>query len=81
LGLREDVGARLFKNVTGMTMESYRRLCRHDNPVVSRPTRPKSEPRLVLTESVIRQILSTSEHQSRVPSRQRTGIMIQGPSN
>lgn len=86
LGLREDVGARLFKNVTGMTMESYRRLCRHDIPAMSRLARPKSEPRrpeprLVLTEGVIRQILSSSEPHSNGPTKRRTGILIQGPSN
>jgi AraC-like DNA-binding protein len=86
LGLREDVGARLFKNVTGMTMESYRRLCRHDDSAIARPARPNSdprrpEPRLVLTEGVIRQILSSTEPQSRIPTKHRTGILIQGPSN
>ncbi|HCA81400.1 MAG TPA: hypothetical protein DEP53_16850 [Bacteroidetes bacterium] len=86
LGLREDVGARLFKNVTGMTMESYRKLCRHDDPPALRADQSKkeqqrSEQRLVLTEGVIRQILSGSETQIKIPTKNRAGILIQGPSN
>ncbi len=86
LGLREDVGARLFKNVTGMTMESYRRLCRHDEPPAKRFAERKrerrgAERRLVLTEGVIRQILSSTETLPKTPAKQRSDILIQGPSN
>lgn len=86
LGLREDVGARLFKNVTGMTMEDYRKLCRHDDPPTHRAIQTREKPqgaeqRLVLTEGVIRQILSGSETQVKTPAKHPTGILIQGPSN
>jgi AraC-like DNA-binding protein len=86
LGLREDVGARLFKNVTGMTMESYRKLCRHEPPPeattrAASKERRKAEPPLVITEGVVRQILAGSESQPRSLLKQRTGILIQGPSN
>jgi AraC-like DNA-binding protein len=86
LGLREDVGARLFKNVTGMTMENYRRLCRHDAAPARRPAEVKQilkrpEPRLVITEGVVRQLLSSSEAQAKIAPKQRTGILIQGPSH
>lgn len=86
LGLREDVGARLFKNVTGMTMESYRRICRHDIPqtnhtVCSRNDRKRPEPGLILTEGVIRKVLASSESLSKVTAKHSTGILIQGPAN
>lgn len=85
LGLREDVGARLFKNATGMTMESYRRLCRHDRPDALRPDlrkKPlnKQESQLVLTESVIRQMLEATARRHQQAGR-NTGILIQGPSH
>jgi AraC-like DNA-binding protein len=85
LGLREDVGARLFKNATGMTMENYRCLCRHDRPgvlrhIVGKKSQNKQDSRLVLTERVVRQMVEATARRTQQGSGE-TGILIQGPSH
>lgn len=86
LGLREDVGARLFKRATGMTMENFRKATRQI-PHVQADLQAKKEelaghgPRLLLTESAIRQILSRKESKSAISASRRNNIMTQGPTS
>ncbi|MBF8295441.1 MAG: araC/xylS-type protein [Bacteroidetes bacterium] len=87
LGLREDVGSRLFKNSTGMTMEEFRRSYNGTRPNVRRTQSHYKEdsqptPRLVITEGVITQVLSTSDSkESKQPIRRTGGIWLQGPAS
>lgn len=87
LGLREDVGARLFRNMTGMTMEEFRKMHRHEMKDTWRLDTQKQvdgkpAPQLVLTERVIKHILSTAQNkQSKQPNRRGNGILVQGPAN
>jgi AraC-like DNA-binding protein len=85
LGLREDVGSRLFKNCTGMTMEEFRRSYHGACPNVRKTQshyreESKPSPRLVITEGVITQVLSTAHSkESKEPIRRTSGIWLQGP--
>ena len=87
LGLREDVGARLFKNSTGMTMEEFRKSYFGAMPgmwQMKTPSRSeeRSPLRLVITENEIRKALGKpSMKDSRVPASQSSGAWIQGPAN
>lgn len=87
LGLREDVGARLFKNATGMTMEEFRRLYRRETPDAwkadaQRQLASKRGPRLVLTEGVIKQVLSAEQSGlPPQPARRHNGALTRGPGN
>jgi AraC-like DNA-binding protein len=84
LGIREDVGARLFKHVTGVTMEEFRAM--HRGPVrdlrhleAMRDTALGPKPSMVLTEKVIKEVLATSKRSQRTePPRPLPGTQIQG---
>jgi AraC-like DNA-binding protein len=87
LGLREDVGARLFKNSTGMTMQEFRKLGRRDTSELwkaeaRKQAENRTGPRLVLTENVIRQVLSTTQDKlCKQVARRSNGVSIQGPAH
>jgi len=87
LGLREDVGSRLFKNSTGMTMEEFRRSYHGACPNVRKTQchyreESKPSPRLVITEGVITQVLSNAlSKESKEPIRRTSGIWLQGPAS
>jgi AraC-like DNA-binding protein len=86
LGIREDVGARLFKNATGMTMEEFRKLYRRSVSGIWRSEAQKqaeirSGPQLILTARAVKQALSTSRRGVRQSSNQLHGIKIQGQAN
>lgn len=86
LGLREDVGARLFKHATGMTMEGFRRLSRLGLSCQDAFPQAKSElaqggKRLILTETAIRQVLSNGASNVRTSTVRRSDIVTQGPAN
>ena len=84
LGLREDVGSRLFKNSTGMTMEEFRRSYNGAGSSLWKPRERGKEasqptPRLVITEGVVTQALSTARgEESKEPIRRTSGIWLQG---
>jgi len=87
LGLREDVGARLFKNTTGMTMEEFRRAYFGATPRLWQTemhNREEDRPglRLVITEKEVRKALTKlpeKEPQRSVPPS--SGAWIQGPAH
>jgi AraC-like DNA-binding protein len=87
MGLREDVGSRLFKNSTGMTMEEFRRSYYGSASSILRSeihagdvNRPS--PQLVITEQVVRQALcGTVSRDEKNPARRSNGAWIQGPAN
>ena len=85
LGLREDVGSRLFKNCTGMTMEEFRRSYHGACPNVRKTQshyrdERKPSPRLLITEGVVTQVLSnTLSKEPKEPIRRTSGIWLQGP--
>ena len=87
LGLREDVGARLFKNSTGMTMEEFRKSYFGAMPgmwQMETATRPEARPglRLVITENEVRRALARpAAKESKIPASQSSGAWIQGPAN
>lgn len=87
LGLREDVGARLFKNTTGMTMEGFRKMHRNGTRemwLLEARKQAESKPaaQIVLTEKVIRHVLSTSQSAgSRQNSRSGDGMLLHGRAN
>lgn len=87
LGLREDVGARLFKNSTGMTMQEFRKQDGRDSTEAWKSEARKraenrSAPRLVLTENVIRQALSSTQYRlEKQAARRSNGVWIQGPAH
>ena len=87
LGLREDVGARLFKNSTGMTMEEFRKSYRGLPPEMwknneHRPHEHRSGLRLVITEKVIHEAISSGRKQEPKSAPKRTdGSWIQGPAS
>ncbi len=87
LGLREDVGARLFKNTTGMTMEQFRKSYIGIPPSVwksqeNRAIVNRSGLRLVITENVVKQALSSGRRRDpKGTSRQTAGLCIQGPAS
>jgi AraC-like DNA-binding protein len=87
LGLREDVGARLFKNTTGMTMEEFRKSYR-DIPREMwknneyKPHEHRSGLRLVITEKVVHDAISSGLKQEPKSAPKRTdGSWIQGPAS
>ncbi len=87
LGLREDVGARLFKNSTGMTMEEFRKTYFGSTPQLLRgetPGREQERPglRLVITEKEIRKALTKLPgKESPKPVPHSSGAWIQGPAH
>jgi AraC-like DNA-binding protein len=87
LGLREDVGARLFKNSTGMTMEEFRKSYFGATPRTwqsERQSRDEDRPglRLVITENEVRKALTkSSEKEPRRPIPNSSGAWIQGPAH
>jgi AraC-like DNA-binding protein len=87
LGIREDVGARLFKNASGMTMEEFRRLYRGSLSGIWRTEARKqaqlnSGSTLLLTAKAVRQALASSRRgQTRKSANQLEGITIQGHAN
>jgi AraC-like DNA-binding protein len=87
LGIREDVGARLFKNSTGMTMEEFRKMYRRSisgiwRKEAQKQAEMKSGSHLVLTARAVKQVLASSRrgHAKRTMS-QLEGITIQGHAN
>jgi AraC-like DNA-binding protein len=87
LGLREDVGARLFKNTTGMTMEEFRKSYMGLPPDIWKINDHKSHEhrsglRLVITEKVVHDAISSGRKQtSRSTLKRPDGSWIQGPSS
>ncbi len=87
LGLREDVGARLFKNTTGMTMEEFRRSYFGAMPHIWQTeihNREEDKPglRLVITEQEVRKALTKSqEEEPPRPVPHSSGAWIQGPAH
>lgn len=87
LGLREDVGARLFKNTTGMTMEEFRKSYYGATPHIwqrEMHNREEDRPglRLVITENEVRKALTKSpEKEPRRPIPNNSGAWIQGPAH
>jgi AraC-like DNA-binding protein len=87
LGLREDVGARLFKNTTGMTMEEFRKSYYGAMPRIWQTemhNREEDRPglRLVITEKEVRKALTKSpEKESPRPILNSSGAWIQGPAH
>ena len=87
LGLREDVGARLFKNTTGMTMEEFRRSYYGAAPRIWQAdlhNREEDRPgiRLVISEQEVRKALAKSpEKETPRPISQSGGAWIQGPAH
>ncbi|MCX6135564.1 MAG: hypothetical protein NTU47_17290 [Ignavibacteriales bacterium] len=87
LGLREDVGARLFKNTTGMTMEEFRKSYFGALPSIWQMAKPRSEAdrpglRLVITENEVRKALTKpADKESQQPVSHSSGVWIQGPAN
>ena len=87
LGLREDVGARLFKNATGMTMEQFRGLHRRAisgiwRSEAHRQAELKSGPQLILTARAVKQTIASSRRISgRQAARSLEGVTIQGHAN
>ena len=83
LGVREDVGARLFKNTTGMTMEEFRKLNKGPFLLKTSPNRAarqvqNPQERVVLTEQVVRQVLSdTSKAEAKSAARRPNGAWMQ----
>lgn len=87
LGIREDVGARLFKNATGLTMEEFRKIYRRSISGVWRAEAQKHAqgrpaPQLLLTARAVRKVLANSpEEQSRLSATRLNGITVQGHAN
>jgi AraC-like DNA-binding protein len=87
LGIREDVGARLFKNATGMTMEEFRKMYRRSisgiwRAQAQKQAEAKSELHLVLTAKAVKEALATTRRaQSKQSTNQIKGITIQGHAN
>jgi AraC-like DNA-binding protein len=87
LGLREDVGARLFKNTTGMTMEEFRRSYYGATPRIWQTemhNREEDRPglRLVITEKEVRKALTKpTEKEPPRPIPHSGGAWIQGPAH
>jgi AraC-like DNA-binding protein len=87
LGIREDVGARLFKNTTGMTMEEFRKSYFGALPHMwqtEMQSRTDDRPglRLVITENEIRKALTKlPEKESPTPIPHSSGAWIQGPAH
>ena len=87
MGLREDVGARLFKNSTGMTMEEYRRSYYGSVPAIltseihaGAVNRPG--PQLVITERVVKQAMCGNlSKEPKYPAQHPNPVWIQGPSH
>jgi AraC-like DNA-binding protein len=87
LGIREDVGARLFKNATGLTMEEFRKIYRRSISGVwrseaQRYAQGRPTPQLLLTAKSVRKVLADShEEQPRPATTRLNGITIQGHAN
>ena len=87
LGIREDVGSRLFKNSTGMTMEEFRKMYRRSisgiwRAEAQKQAEMKSGPHLVLTARAVNQVLASSRRGNAKQSiSQLKGITIQGHAN
>jgi AraC-like DNA-binding protein len=87
LGIREDVGARLFRNATGMTMEEFRKMYRRSiSGIWRREARNQanmdSGPHLVLTAKAVQHAITSTRRGSSKPSAtQLEGITIQGHAN
>jgi AraC-like DNA-binding protein len=87
LGIREDVGARLFKNATGLTMEEFRKMHRGSVSGVWRTEAQKqaefrSNPHLILTAKAVKQALASSKRaHARSSANQLDGVTIQGHAN
>jgi AraC-like DNA-binding protein len=87
LGIREDVGARLFKNATGLTMEEFRKMYRRSitgiwRSEAQRMADIKSAPQLILTARGVKQALaSTRRNQTKPPAQRLEGITIHGHAN
>jgi AraC-like DNA-binding protein len=87
LGIREDVGARLFKNATGMTMEEFRKLYRRSvsgiwRSEAQKQAEIKSGSTLLLTAKAVKHALASSRRsQPRKSANQLEGITIQGHAN
>ena len=87
LGLREDVGARLFKNTTGMTMEGFRKSYYGATPRIWQTEmhhREEDRPglRLVITEKEVRKALTKpAQKETPRPIPQSGGAWIQGPAH
>jgi hypothetical protein len=87
LGIREDVGARLFKNATGLTMEEFRKLYRRSISGIWRGEAQKqaefkSNPHLMLTAKAVKQAIASSKRsRARCSVNQLDGITIQGHAN
>jgi len=87
LGIREDVGARLFKNATGLTMEEFRKMYRRSISGIWRTEAQKqaslkSGPQLLLTARAVKQALASSRRgHTRQSTSQLDGITIQGHAN
>jgi methylphosphotriester-DNA--protein-cysteine methyltransferase len=87
LGIREDVGARLFKNATGLTMEEFRKMHRRSvagiwRTEAQRQAEIKSGPQLLLTARAVKQALASSRRGHVKPSaNQLDGITIHGHAN
>ena len=86
LGVREDVGARLFKNATGMTMEQFRKMYRRSISGIWRTEAQKqaemrSGPQLLLTARAVKQALAASRRGTRQTINELDGVKIQGHAN
>ena len=86
LGIREDVGASLFKNATGMTMEHFRKMYRRSISGIWRSEAQKqaemrSGPQLMLTARAVKQALAASRRGTRQSISQLEGVKIQGHAN
>jgi AraC-like DNA-binding protein len=82
LGMREDVGARLFKNATGLTMEEFRKMYRRS--VVgswrSQPSRTNdvaATPQLILTARAVKQVLADTRSGQPKSQLTREGAIVQ----
>jgi AraC-like DNA-binding protein len=87
LGIREDVGARLFKNATGLTMEEFRKMYRRSTTGIWRSEAQrladvKPAPQLILTAKGVKQALATARRNQVKPSASHLeGISIPGHAN
>ena len=87
LGIREDVGARAFKNSTGMTMEQFRGMHRRAISGIwlseaHKQAELKSGPQLILTARAVKQTIASSRRMNGKESvRTLEGITIQGHAN
>jgi methylphosphotriester-DNA--protein-cysteine methyltransferase len=87
LGIREDVGARLFKNATGLTMEEFRKMHRGSISSIWRTEAQKqaefkSSPHLMLTARAVKHALASSRRSRiRRSVNELAGVTIQGHAN